>query len=393
MEHGSIPLGDYAFASAISRRTFAPTTFTEVNYLECCMRSSEVVKLTYGVSQATQTMWLLSTSRAELHFFPDAGAVDGGYAALSHTWGTYEQSFQEVQAIRTQCASTGQNPRDLVSAKIREFCILAEKDGYMWGWVDSCCIDKTSSTELSEAINSMFTWYSQAEICYAFLADVPRDCVLDSPGSAFRTSKWHTRGWTLQELIAPAIVVFLSKDWKLLGTKAQLAPLLSNITDISTAILTRETQYFQVSLAVRMSWASKRKTTRIEDEAYCLMGLFNVNMPTIYGEGRQAFHRLQLEIMKQTADTSLFAWGPWIPQGHLNHVTLHVWHEHDTHEFLDEMQYLLANSPAPFGHGTHYSPKLSHPLQPYLPYQWDVIHHVCHSLTPCILRDSCYLRR
>ena len=258
-------------------------------------------------------MWLLSTHRAELQFFPTANDVPKGYAILSHVWDLEEQSFQDVQALREQCTATGLNPRDLASLKIRNFCILAEQHGYDWVWIDTCCIDKSSSAELSEAINSMFRWYSLAETCYAYLADVPSpnpSLSHDPAGSrAFRQSKWHTRGWTLQELIAPDIVVFLSSEWKVLGTRAGLADLLQMITNIPVKVLRLETELTSTSVAARMSWAAKRKTTRPEDEAYCLMGIFHINMPTLYGEGRQAFQRLQEEIMRRSTDTTLFAWG------------------------------------------------------------------------------------
>ncbi len=104
-------------------------------------------------------MWLLSTDRAELRWFTDAGAVPRGYAILSHTWGADEQSFTDLRAISKRCKASGKNPRDFVSPKIRNCCLLAERYGYKWVWIDTCCIDKTSSTELSEAINSMFKWY------------------------------------------------------------------------------------------------------------------------------------------------------------------------------------------------------------------------------------------
>ncbi len=154
----------------------------------------------------------------------------------------------------------------------------------------------------------MFLWYSRAEVCFAYLQEVESKGDLHTPGSAFRTARLHTRGWTLQELIAPSLVVFVSQDWKNIGDKVELAPLLEAITGIPRHVLTRKTNFSSISIAERMSWASTRDTTRVEDEAYCLMGLFNVNMPTIYGEGRQAFRRLQHEIMKQSFDTSLFAW-------------------------------------------------------------------------------------
>ena len=220
-------------------------------------------------------MWLLSTARAELTWFNHAADVQGGYAILSHTWESEikEQTFQQVSAIGKRCKKWWGNPRysRSLSDKIRQCCILAEKHGYDWVWIDSCCIDKDSSTELSEAINSMFKWYSQAEVCFAFLVDVSNRDDLHAENSAFRNSRWHTRGWTLQELIAPAIVIFLSADWVPLGTKAELAELLENVTHIPQCILTRNKYYLDASVANRMSWAANRMTTRMEDQAYCLM--------------------------------------------------------------------------------------------------------------------------
>ncbi|KAI0763563.1 heterokaryon incompatibility protein-domain-containing protein [Trametes elegans] len=257
-------------------------------------------------------MWLLSTDSAELHWFagPESVASEGGYAILSHVWvGGEEQTLQEVKALVAQC-QPGQSPRDLVSSKIKECCQLAERHGFKWVWIDTCCIDKTSSSELSEAINSMFRYYSLAEVCYAFLYDVPTNCALYEGDSAFRNSKWHRRGWTLQELIAPALVLFLSAEWEAIGTKMDLAKLLSHITGVEDVVLRLECPVEAIHVAKRMAWAADRRTTRVEDEAYCLMGIFGINMPTLYGEGRLAFRRLQEEIMKNSIDSSLFAWGP-----------------------------------------------------------------------------------
>ena len=258
-------------------------------------------------------MWLLNTTRAELHFFPSPESVPRGYAILSHVWDREEQTFQDTQNLRTQCAATGENPRDLASPKVRQFCILAEQHGYDWGWDDTCCIDKTSSADLSEAINSMFQYYSLAEVCYAYLRDVPHGPDRGVDTDAFKASVWHTRGWTLQELIAPEVVIFLSTDWEVMGSKADLADLLQESTNIPASVLSLETEVADISIAARMSWAAKRRTTRVEDEAYCLLGIFGINMPTLYGEGRKAFRRLQEEIMKQSVDTSLFAWGGLYP--------------------------------------------------------------------------------
>ncbi|KAI1791126.1 HET-domain-containing protein [Ganoderma leucocontextum] len=318
-------------------------------------------------------MWLLSTDRAELHFFAAPEAVTGGYAILSHTWGHGEQSFQETQALHKRCEATGENPRDLVSLKIRECCILAERHGYQWLWVDTCCIDKTSSTELSEAINSMFRWYSLAEVCFAYLEDVESDCVLDAQGSAFRTARWHSRGWTLQELIAPMVVIFVSRDWTTIGNKVVLASLLQQVTGVWWQVFTREVHYSVISIAQRMSWASSRNTTRVEDEAYCLMGLFNVNLPTIYGEGCQAFQRLQHEIMKQSFDTSLFAWGRWTSSDSVTPVEPREIYQYFNTSSQNHV-YLLADSPRsfvkPFGRTVRYTPSATYPLQPYLDWQW-----------------------
>ena len=258
-------------------------------------------------------MWLLSTDRAELHFFPDPEDVEDGYAALSHVWDKTEQSFQDVQRVQERCVKDGTNPRDFMCEKIRRCCELAESHGYKWAWIDTCCIDKTSSAELSEAINSMFRYYSLARICYGYLRDVT--CVptrgrrfSSHERSEFRHSIWFQRGWTLQELIAPRFFLFVSQSWQILGTKADLAGIMGLYIGIPEGVLRLEVSHTNFSIAQRMSWFGERKTTRVEDEAYCLLGLFDIHMPPLYGEGRNAFRRLQEEIMKQSADTTLFAW-------------------------------------------------------------------------------------
>ncbi|KAI0828015.1 heterokaryon incompatibility protein-domain-containing protein [Trametes gibbosa] len=285
-------------------------------------------------------MWLLSTDRAVLKYFNGPEDVKGGYAILSHVWKKQEQSFQEVQGLLYQDGV----PRDRTSAKLRESCMLAEAHGYQWIWIDTCCIDKSSSAELSEAINSMFEWYARAQVCYVFLHDVPKHEQPDATGSAFRRSEWFTRGWTLQELIASDLVVFLSKTWTVLGTKASLARVLEEVSGIDADVLTFRRKLSDVSIARRMSWAAGRRTTRVEDEAYALMGIFGVNMPTIYGEGRRAFQRLQEEIIKQSSDQTIFAWGDAVPFSSLPLTT------RDTHTFRarDSDSYLLASSPAAF---------------------------------------------
>ncbi len=258
-------------------------------------------------------MWLLRAKDATLELFvspqhvPPRRYGSGGYAILSHVWGENEQTFQDVRNLPSQCAS-GRTPRDIACEKIRRACELAEKWDYEWIWIDTCCIDKSSSSELSEAINSMFRYYSLAGICFAYLEDV-FSYKRSLPADEFRESKWHTRGWTLQELIAPRQVVFISKSWTVIGDKQSQARLVEKATGVPVDVLMDPQQMKTFSIAQRMSWAARRNTTREEDEAYCLLGMFDINMPTLYGEGRKAFLRLQEEIMRQSADTTLFAWG------------------------------------------------------------------------------------
>ncbi|KAK7455252.1 hypothetical protein VKT23_011124 [Stygiomarasmius scandens] len=225
------------------------------------------------------------------------------YAILSHTWEDEEVIFQDMQDLEAAKRKTGW-------FKIASACVYARKYEFEWIWIDSCCINKQSSAELSEAINSMYQYYLDAEVCYVFLCDVPGN-LRDDPRhaeSAFKRSRWFTRGWTLQELIASSYAVFLDCQWTEIGTKWSLQDLLSAITSIPVSVFERG-ELAEFSIAQKMSWAALRETTRPEDQAYCLMGLFGISMPPIYGEGGQkAFMRLQQEIMKISDDRSIFAW-------------------------------------------------------------------------------------
>jgi hypothetical protein len=215
------------------------------------------------------------------------------YAILSHTWGL------EVEEVTFQDMMDGNGTSKAGFSKIRFCGEQARRDGLNYFWVDTCCIDKSSSAELSEAINSMFSWYKNSAFCYVFIEH--KDLV---------GSKWFTRGWTLQELIAPSNVVFYNSLWNPLGTKKKLQDVITSITGIHPKFL-GGTDLETASVAQKMSWAAKRTTTRVEDVAYSLLGIFDINMPLLYGEGRtKAFRRLQEEIIKlYPEDQSLYAWG------------------------------------------------------------------------------------
>lgn len=246
-------------------------------------------------------MWLLNTTTLKLEHFVNDSEKFGRYAILSHVWLVPiedEVTFQDIQ--------NGNGQHKPGYDKIVQTCRRALEDKLDYVWIDTCCIDKTSSAELSQAINSMYRYYFEAKVCYAYLADVGGEF-----GVELKDSKWFTRGWTLQELIAPGYIEFFSKDWKPIGIKHSLVKELADITRIDIKVLRDRTTLPSVSVAARMAWAAFRETSREEDRAYSLMGVFDVNMPMLYGEGSKAFTRLQEEIVRNSTDHSILAWTGW----------------------------------------------------------------------------------
>jgi hypothetical protein len=260
-------------------------------------------------------MWLINVETFTLEEFFEGESLklsEVPYAILSHRWNNEEVSFREMQALDDRVKSKKG------FAKIRHTVEQAKRDKLKYAWVDTCCIDKTSSAELSEAINSMYRWYQDSTVCYAYLADVSHQW------GSWELSDWFNRGWTLQELIAPQVVEFYDKDWVRFGEKVSYTntnytrnnriwsvrevSTLSEITGIPHELLFEGRPKETYSVAQRMSWAANRVCARTEDIAYCLLGLFDINMPLLYGEGRKAFARLQEEIIKTTDDHSIFAW-------------------------------------------------------------------------------------
>lgn len=231
------------------------------------------------------------------------------YAILSHRWVDSEVTFQDINSSRL--SAWRKTWSKSWPPKLEGCRLQAITDNLSYIWIDTCCIDKTNSVELAEAINSMFNWYKNAARCYAYLSDVfqPSSTLSSSTPLGFRYSEWFTRGWTLQELLAPKEVYFYDSRWHLIGTKTELWADIEGITRIPRAFLAGWADLHEASVAQRMSWAANRVTTRKEDVAYCLLGLFGITMPMIYGEKEQAFVRLQHEIMRHSGDQSILAWG------------------------------------------------------------------------------------
>lgn len=302
-------------------------------------------------------MWLINADTGRLEQFNDDRILPP-FATLSHTWGNKKEevTMQEYLSLEnTPNPELEQRPGYLKivatrrqALQERDFLVERAKKDYerlkpecraairlrqlkqhdeaarlgnpklanpVYVWVDTVCIDKTSSAELYEALNSMFRWYRKAQMCFAYLEDFDASTTVHFE-HRLRQVRWFKRGWTLQELIAPRTMDFFDKYWLCevgpgaFGDKYSLAPKLARITRIDEAVLTGQRRLGSVSIAKRMSWAANRKTTKEEDIAYCLLGLFDLTMDLRYGEGAKAFVRLQEEIARTHDDQSLFAWEP-----------------------------------------------------------------------------------
>ena len=226
-------------------------------------------------------MWLLNLedlNNIHLQFFNDQDTPL--YAILSHTWLTNnrkEITFNDCKnGLHEGLSSKGG------FSKVLNCCVQARHDSLSHCWIDTCCINKDSSAELSEAINSMYHRYQNAAICYAFLADVQQPSSDD--WASFKVAQWFRRGWTLQDLLAPSDLIFFDMHWTRICSKADQVMLLSTITGIQSKYLVGTAPIRQASVAARMSWAAHRKTTRVEDLAYCLLGIFGIHMSLLYGE-------------------------------------------------------------------------------------------------------------
>ena len=234
------------------------------------------------------------------------------YAILSHRWGEHEISYQDfLNTPKTSFDSSSAHlstDQNSGASKIAHACAQAKGAGLEWIWIDTCCIDKTSSAELGKSINSMFRWYQDAQVCFAHLADVNRQGQPKKRAeieNEVLDSKWFTRGWTLQEMLAPREMQFFDASWGPIGSRSQLTSIISKAAKISPEHLK---DFRGASTAQKMSWMADRVTSEEEDTAYCMLGIFDLNMDLRYGEGKRAFGRLQEMIIASSTDESIFAW-------------------------------------------------------------------------------------
>ncbi|KAI6164420.1 hypothetical protein EDD17DRAFT_1474550, partial [Pisolithus thermaeus] len=224
------------------------------------------------------------------------------FVTFSHRWGVDEPLLRDVEGQSVYETKDGLR-------KLQAFCLRAYEQNYLWAWSDTCCIDKDSSAELQEAIGSMFAWYRRSALTIVHLADTP------DTGS-FGTSEWFRRGWTLQELLAPRTILFYTQNWSLYGdptstnhkSDANVMEELEKATGIESRFLTNFSPGMDDARS-RLQWASSRCTTRPEDIAYSLFGIFDLHLPVLYGESAEkALGRLLAEIISQSGDISVLDW-------------------------------------------------------------------------------------
>ncbi|GIZ43358.1 hypothetical protein CKM354_000658900 [Cercospora kikuchii] len=252
---------------------------------------------------------------------------DFRYAILSHTWLRPSEGEEVLFADLADMAKA----RQKAGWKKLDFAMAqASKEGLQYVWVDTCCINKESSAELAEAINSMYRWYQKSETCYVYLDDY-------QDSASMGDCRWFKRGWTLQEMIASPKLLFYDGSGESIGSLSGLIQQVSAITDVHKELLSGRRSLSTFSIAQKMFWAANRETARMEDRAYSLLGIFDISLPVIYGEGSRAFQRFQEELIRVYNDQTIFAWGGI-----------------DVARDRGEHRGLLASSPDAFT-GTHYS--------------------------------------
>lgn len=284
-------------------------------------------------------MRFLNTETYEL-IESDRAPGNGQYAILSHTWltnTTSEVTYDDMKDHFQELKDHFEGPRDGQRKekrkeskhgwqaegkragwqKLTSFCNFAAQYKYDWAWMDTCCINKNNEREVETSVHGMFEFYENSQVCYAYLADVDYSANKDQQKSALKQSRWFTRGWTLQELLAPRTLCFLSKEWKMLVWRNTLTDLpdLHNLVRSNPAGWIRlrsdkDGTFVPFGLASRLSWSSERQTTEVEDQAYAICGLFDIKMRVRYNEGpsKFTFFRFQRALVAKYKDLSLLAW-------------------------------------------------------------------------------------
>ena len=281
-------------------------------------------------------MRLLNVTTWKLESFDHASCIPP-YITVSHCWDKDEIVYDDMAGLdsATERASF---------SKFRNAGRIATSLGIPWIWIDTVCINRSSTTELTEAVNSSFRWFRDSNTCIVYLDDLTYEPTANEQDLeiALRRCRWMRRCWTLQELIAPPRVKFYDSEWRFIGSKKSLLHILSRITRVNEEVLEDANCLAEYAVGVRMSWAAHRLAHRIEDMAYSLIGIFDVSMPIIYGEGVRSFLRLQEEILKYIDDATLFAWQAYGSQMYRG---------------------LFASSPSEFSHFTTLSTTKSSRLQ------------------------------
>lgn len=236
--------------------------------------------------------------QARITLTPDLTSPLPPYHILSHTWSLepdQEVAFDELSSLAGDSMGEGQAKSGWRKLRFCAEQVLRDGDGLRHVWVDTCCIDRANLVELSEAITSMWRWYRGSKRCWVYLEDVS---VGENEGDweeQFRAARWWTRGWTLQELLAPREVEFFSREGRRLGDKSSLEGVIHQITGIPLGALRGE-ELANFSVDERLRWTNGRRTKKVEDKAYCLLGIFDVSMSLRYGEGEKAVARLEAKV-------------------------------------------------------------------------------------------------
>jgi hypothetical protein len=271
------------------------------------MYTGSALKKTFEESDKFRSLLTLITTKSTLEqkpFIVEVVRNFFAYVTLSHRWEDDELAFKDIKEESVYKLSASR------FYKVRSFCSQALKCGFDWAWIDTCCIDQTSSAEVQKSISSMFSWYRGSALTIIYLSDVTESSV-----RALLRSEWFRRGWTLQELLAARVIQLYKKDWSPFPSRApfnhkdvaEIMDALESATGIGQSYL----KFYSPGIErprMKLGWARNRVTKEKEDEAYCLMGIFGFSMTVRYGEGDKAFSRLLVKIMKHADDATLLDW-------------------------------------------------------------------------------------